>query len=97
LIEEQRLALRRSFEQNIQLERNQFYTGEHSPVLESGLGVDISSLGLGITTQTPLQPKETVRVYFPVEDMGFTLPVFSEVRWVEAQDHHYRAGLKFQL
>jgi len=92
---EQRLAFRRSFEQNIQLERNQFHTGENAPVLETGQALDISSLGMGITTQSPLQPKETVRVYFPVEDMGFSLPVFSEVRWVEARDHHYRSGLQF--
>jgi hypothetical protein len=97
LSEEKRLAPRRSFEQSIQVERNQFLTGENAPVLEDGLTVDITNMGMGITTIAPLKPMETVRVYMPVEAMGFALPVFSEVRWVETRGDGYRAGLQFVI
>jgi len=92
---EQRSASRQSFEKDIQLERNQFYARENSLVVRSGQGVDISGLGMGIITKFPLSPRETIRVYLPVDDMGFTLPVFSEVRWITVQNNNYRAGLQF--
>jgi hypothetical protein len=93
--EEQRLVPRRIFDQTVQLERNQFYTGEKSPTLEIGQTLDISTMGLGIKTETPLQPKEMVRVYLPVQTVDIPLPVFSEVRWVELKKNYYRVGLQF--
>jgi hypothetical protein len=78
------------------LERTRFITGENAPVYEIGYVQDISPLGMGIKTDSPLQPKEMVRVYLPVQAVDIPLPVFSEVRWVKANNQYYRAGLQFE-
>jgi len=93
--EENRLAPRKVFDQTIQLERNRLFTGENSAIFEIGQTIDISPLGIGIKTEVPLQPKEMVRVYLPVQAVDIPLPVFSEVRWVKADNNYYRAGLQF--
>ena len=93
---EKRLTPRQSFDQVVRLERNRFITGENAPVYEIGQVLDISPLGIGIKTDSPLQPKEMVRVYLPVQAVDIPLPVFSEVRWVEARNNSFRAGLQFQ-
>jgi hypothetical protein len=93
--EEHRLVPRQSFDQTFRLERSRLFTGENSPVFEIGQVLDISPLGLGIKTETPLQIREMVRVYLPVQAVDIPLPVFSEVRWVKAHNQYYRAGLQF--
>ena len=93
--DEQRLTPRQLFDQVVRIERNQFFTGENASVYEIGQVLDISSLGMGIKTDSPLQPKEMVRVFLPVQAVDIPLPVFSEVRWVKAHNQHYRAGLQF--
>jgi hypothetical protein len=93
--DEHRLIPRQPFEQVVQLERNRFFTGENAPVQEIGQAIDISPLGLCVKTETPLQPKEMVRVYLPVQAVDIPLPVFSEVRWVKPHNQYYRAGLQF--
>ena len=93
--EEHRLIPRQSFDQTVQLERNRFFTGEKAPIFEIGQAVDISPLGLGIKAEIPLQPKEMVRVYLPVQAVDIPLPIFSEVKWVKAHNQYYRAGLQF--
>jgi hypothetical protein len=94
--EEQRLTPRQPFDQVVQIERNRFITGENASLYEIGQGLDISPLGMGIKTDSPLQPKEIVRVYLPVQAVDLPLPVFSEVRWVKANNQYYRAGLQFE-
>lgn len=93
--EEHRLVPRQHFDQTFQLERSRLFTGETSPVFEIGQVLDISPLGLGIKTETPLQVREMVRVYLPVQAVDIPLPVFSEVKWVKADHSYYRAGLQF--
>lgn len=92
---EQRLVPRRPFDQTVQLERSRFFTGEHSPAYEIGQVLDISPLGIGIKTETPLQPREMVRIYLSVQALDLPVPVFSEVKWVMSENRHYRAGLQF--
>jgi PilZ domain-containing protein len=94
--DEHRLTPRQSFEQTVQLERSRFFTGENATVYEIGQVLDISPLGLGIKTESHLQPKEMVRVYLPVQAVDIPLPVFSEVRWVKPHNQHYLAGLQFK-
>jgi hypothetical protein len=94
--DEKRLTSRQSFDQVVRLERNRFITGESAPIYEIGHVLDISPLGMGIKIDSPLQPKEIIRVYLPVQAVDLPLPVFSEVRWVKANNNYYRAGLKFQ-
>ena len=93
--EEKRLVPRQLFDQTFQLERSRLFTGENSPVFEIGQVLDISPLGIGIKTETPLQQREMIRVYLPVQSVDIPLPVFSEVRWVKAHNQHYRVGLQF--
>jgi hypothetical protein len=93
---EKRLTPRQTFDQVVRLERNRFVTGESAPVFEIGQVLDISALGMGIKTDSPLQHKEIIRVYMPVQAVDLPLPVFSEVRWVKANNQYYRAGLQFQ-
>jgi hypothetical protein len=93
--DEQRLTPRQPFEQVVRIERNRFFTGEDASVYEIGQVLDISPLGMGIKTDSPLQPKEMVRVYLPVQAVDIPLPVFSEVKWVKSYNQHYRAGLQF--
>jgi hypothetical protein len=92
---EHRLTPRQPYTEVFELERNQFFTGERFPVLGTGQTVDITPFGMGIKTEIPLQPKETIRVYLPVQTVNFALPVFSEVRWVKAQNNYYQVGLQF--
>jgi hypothetical protein len=94
--DEKRLTPRQPFDLVVRLERNRFFTGEKAPVYEIGQVLDISLLGMGIRTDSPLQPKERVRVYMPVQAVDLPLPVFSEVRWVKAQNNYNQAGLQFQ-
>jgi hypothetical protein len=61
--DEKRLTPRQTFDQVVRLERNRFFTGENVPVYEIGQVLDINPLGMGIRTDSPLQPKEMVRVY----------------------------------
>jgi hypothetical protein len=93
--DEQRLTPRQPLDQVVQIERNRFFTGENASVYEIGMVLDISPLGMGIKTEAPLQPMETLRVYLPVQAVDLPLPVFSEVRWVIAHNNYYRAGLQF--
>jgi hypothetical protein len=92
---ENRLTPRQPFEYTVQLERSKLFTGEHAPVHEISQAIDISSMGIGIKTEAPLRPMETLRVYLPVQTVDLPLPVFSEVRWVIAHNNYYRAGLQF--
>lgn len=93
--EEKRLTPRRLFEQVVRLEWNRIFAGNDGPVHEIGQVVDISPLGMGVKTDSPLQPREMVRVYLPIQDVEIPLPVFSEVRWVESSNNYFRVGLQF--
>jgi hypothetical protein len=92
---ENRLTPRQPFEHTIQLERSRLSTGENTPVYEIGQTIDICPRGLCIKTEAPLQPRETLRIYLPVQAVDLPLPVFSEVRWVIAHNNYYRVGLQF--
>lgn len=93
--EEHRLTPRQSFNQTVQLERSSLFTGEKAPIFEICQTKDISPLGLGIKSETPLHLKEMVRVYLSVQAVDIPLPVFCEVRWVMANKSHYWVGLRF--
>jgi hypothetical protein len=94
--DKKRLTPRQTFDQVVRLERNRFFTGEKAPVYEIGQVLDISPQGNGIKTVSPLQPKEIIRVYMPGQSVDLPLPIFSEVRWVKANNQYYRAGLQFE-
>jgi hypothetical protein len=60
-------------------------------------GVDISSGGIGITTPQALRVGEVVKVEYPLNGSGMTLPVYSEVVWTQAAQGTARAGLRFLM
>ncbi len=60
-----------------------------------GFGVDISSNGIGLTTEYSVKKGDVLSVYLSVNEIGTTLPVFAEVLWVNPVDSSFRAGLRF--
>lgn len=57
--------------------------------------VDISSTGLGMTTHSALRKGDVLKLNFAVTDMQVTLPILTEVMWMQQVDNQYRAGLRF--
>ncbi len=92
LIVERRKAERKQFTKPLNFRVSDM---EQGPVNSGGQGVDISSLGLGMTSDHPLAQGMVLRVGLPVEDLGVTLPLFTEVEWVAAVSGSCRAGLRF--
>jgi hypothetical protein len=90
-----RLTPRQPFEQTVQFERSLLFTGETIPSFEIGQALDICPGGLCLKTEAPLQPRETLRIYLPVQAVDIPLPVFSEVCWVTSHSNFYRVGLQF--
>jgi hypothetical protein len=56
---------------------------------------DISTEGLRILTDYPLQKGAVVRLGLPVSGLGTLLPVFAEVAWAAPTDKRFTAGLRF--
>ncbi len=61
----------------------------------SGRGIDISSDGVGLVSDSPLREATVVRLSVPVPALGITLPVFAEVAWTGSDADPKRAGLRF--
>ena len=57
--------------------------------------VDISSGGVGIVVSQPLRKGDVVKIDYPVNGDGVTLPVFSEVIWCRTENGCSRVGLRF--
>lgn len=62
-------------------------------IQKNALGVDISSAGLGLTTEYALKKSDVLKVYIPAADT--VLPFFTEVVWSESTDDYWRVGLRF--
>ena len=61
-----------------------------------GTCVDISSVGMGITTDsTALCEGDVLKLHLSVNDMKVTLPILSEVKWLRRVDDQYKIGLQF--
>ncbi len=57
-------------------------------------GVDISSDGLGLSTECPLHRFMVVRLGLHITCRA-TVPVFAEVKWTEPTTDGFRAGVCF--
>ncbi len=66
-------------------------------MLREGQCLDISSYGLGLTTDCVLNKGEIVRISMPLKNTDNTLPVYAEVMWAKADSGHYRAGARFLI
>lgn len=61
-----------------------------------GTCVDISSEGMGITTNSDaLCEGDVLKLHLSINDMKVTLPILSAVKWLRQVDDHYKAGLQF--
>lgn len=87
----QRLTERRIFNQPLSFEISDVNSFEI--IRKNALGVDISSAGLGLTTEHALKKGEVLKVYIPSADT--VLPSYAEVVWSEPTDDYWRAGLHF--
>jgi hypothetical protein len=61
----------------------------------SGLCVNISERGLGMTTDHALKKGNIIEINLPVQNTDTTVPVFAEVKWSEPSREHFRVGLRF--
>jgi hypothetical protein len=59
------------------------------------LGIDISGGGLGIFTVYPLRKDEVVGLYFALDPVETTIPIFAKVAWTEPAEKRFRVGLEF--
>ena len=92
---ENRSGSRESIQQPVSLELSGIESGRLSTVKRSGLGVDISAGGMGLTTDWQLHAGDVLKLYFPVAAGHTSLPVFTEVVWSRPADGKFRAGLRF--
>ena len=58
-------------------------------------GIDISTGGVGLEADEELRQGEVVKLSVPLGVAGTKIPVFAEVRWVEARGGTFRMGLQF--
>jgi hypothetical protein len=84
-----------TYTQPVTLELSVMKAGQLSNVQKSGVGVDISLTGIGLTTDQELSKGEILKVSLPVGAMDISMPVYSEVMWTMPEDGGYRTGLRF--
>ena len=90
-----RSCSRKSIRKPVSFELSLMGSGHPVNILKSGVGVDLSSGGMGLTTDYPLHEGDVLKLFFPVDVGNTSLPVFSEVVWARATDGEFRAGLRF--
>jgi hypothetical protein len=76
-----------------QLRRIQTDTGKL--IQGEGGGLDISTKGMGLITDTPLTTGEIIKLSLPAHPNRIPVPVLCEVRWVKLEGGKYRAGVLF--
>jgi len=92
---EKRKSVRSSYENPIQFELSSLGSEELMPVRRDGVGVDISEHGIGIFTNYPLKKDEVLKLYFPLNSVRATLPVFARVAWAMPAEKRFRVGMQF--
>lgn len=92
---EKRTDTRESLAQPISFELSLVADGKMDNVLIQGLGVDLSSGGMGMTSPVPLKGGQVVKIFFPVTEGPTRVPVLTEVMWTKYCAGEYRSGLRF--
>ena len=90
-----RCSPRNAINQPVSLELSGLEGGKIHAVHISGTCVDISSEGMGITTNDVLNEGDVLKLHLSVNDMKVTLPILTEVKWLQQVDGQYKAGLQF--
>ena len=89
-----RLYDRKMFDQPFSFEISVVDAGRNN-VKQNGVGVDISSSGLGMKTRRSFQDGSVLKFYLPMREWEITIPVFAQVMWSKPDDDHFRVGLRF--
>jgi len=69
--------------------------GKRKYVKQNGIGVDISSCGLGMKTKYALREGSVLKFLLPMREVEVTIPVFAQVMWSVPANDHFRVGLRF--
>lgn len=91
----QRESLRNAVTRPVSLELIGVEQGKIRDLRIEGTSVDISSGGLGMITNGTLRKGDVLKLHLSVNDMQVTLPILSEVMWLQKMNGEYRAGLQF--
>ena len=62
---------------------------------DNGIGVDISSCGLGMKTRQAVKEGSVLKFYLPMREWEITIPVYAQVMWASPANDHFRVGLRF--
>jgi hypothetical protein len=92
---EKRKIPRRDFPHAVRYHLTREISGTFQFLEGASRGLDISSHGLGLTTEFPLRKGDVLKVLIPslVEDAE--IPVFSRVAWSREEKGGYRVGMEF--
>ena len=89
-----RLCERKMFDESFSFEMS-VVEARGKNVKQNGIGVDISSCGLGMKVRRSLQEGSVLKFYLPMREWEITVPVFAQIMWSKPDDEHFRVGLKF--
>ncbi len=92
---EKRSISRIPIHESVSFEMTERDSGRFRNAMGNGVGVDISRLGIGLSTHNPLRRGDVLKINFPAAGAGISLPVYTEVMWSMLEDGKYRAGLRF--
>ena len=95
LSNEKRGTSRKTFKRPIFLEKVSLELKRAKNIRTSGVGLDISDGGLGLTSKLAFKIGEVLKLSIPLLTSGISLPVFAEVRWAHPINRHFRTGLRF--
>ena len=94
MIKNLRVCERKMFDESFSFEMS-IAGGIGKNIKQNGVGVDISSCGLGMKTKQSLQEGSVLKFYLPMREWKITVPVFAQVRWAKTINDHFRIGLRF--
>ena len=93
---EKRFSERKIFNRPISFEVSATEASKFKDIQQKGLVVDISSEGVGITTDYDLRKGEVLKLYLPINStVNTSLPVYAEVMWSNSDDENLKGGLRF--
>ena len=94
MIKDLRLCERKLFDESFSFEMS-VVEGRGKNIRQDGIGVDISSCGIGMKTRHSLKEGSVLKFYLPMREWEITIPVFAQVRWTKPINDHFRIGLRF--
>lgn len=90
---DKRLTKRNLFNQSISFEITNMNTEGVKNIQKVGFGIDISSKGVGMTTDYAFKKGDVLKLYLICNMVNITLPVYAKVVWSEFVNNNCRVGL----